>query len=268
MAPPRHLLVWLAVLTSGATAALGWMGWQMLRQERDVESQRAQERLEHHADRIVQELERHLSDIDSRLSEWLSTPVTREEPRPAALGRGAVMSRVATRAVPAGALVFQPVVPARPEPRDGLFLEAERAEFQRRDYAAAAQSYRRLARSSDRAVRAAALMRLGRVLTTSGRPGAAIEAFDEMAALDDVPVAGLPAELVARVARARLLGRLKREDQARAAAAEVVDDLRRGRWAVCTSGTKRSAPAGSSISRSRTARASAARARSIRPPPL
>src|ERR1051325_6665594 len=50
--PPRKLLLILFLLTLVSVSALAWFGWRLLDQERMVEAQRTQERLEHAADRL------------------------------------------------------------------------------------------------------------------------------------------------------------------------------------------------------------------------
>jgi signal transduction histidine kinase len=74
-------------------------------------------------------------------------------------------------------------------------------------------------------MRAGALLRLGRALIKSGKRAAAIEAYERLAALGEVRVAGAPAELVGRHARAKLLA-------ARAEADSLRRDLETGRWAL------------------------------------
>lgn len=51
----------LAVVTIASAGSLSWLGWEMLRQDEDVEAQREQERLEHQVDLAVQSLERLLT---------------------------------------------------------------------------------------------------------------------------------------------------------------------------------------------------------------
>lgn len=230
LAPPRNLLLALAALTIGSAAALGWLGWQILQQEEIVEAQRAHERLEHDADRAVQDLERQLSDIDTLLTEWTDAASAAED-APAA-GLGVIFTTSGFRTIPPASLLFHPVLPARAEPSDDLFIDGEKAEFQRRDYVSAAASYRQLARSRDAATRAAALMRLGRVMASARRHEESLTTFEHLAALGDVPLIGLPAELVGRHARLPLLRTVGRVDAARTEAAALVQDLQRARWTL------------------------------------
>ena len=55
--PPRLILTPFLSLIAVCAAALGWLGWQFLIQDRAVERQRAQESVESAADRIANALE-------------------------------------------------------------------------------------------------------------------------------------------------------------------------------------------------------------------
>ncbi len=56
--PPRAVLTLFLCLMLACALALGWLGWQVLVQDRAVEAQRRQERLESAADRAVTAMER------------------------------------------------------------------------------------------------------------------------------------------------------------------------------------------------------------------
>jgi threonine/homoserine/homoserine lactone efflux protein len=56
--PPRAVLALFICLMTACGLALGWLGWQVLVQDRAVEAQRRQERLESAADRVVTAMER------------------------------------------------------------------------------------------------------------------------------------------------------------------------------------------------------------------
>ena len=62
----------LAAVTLLSAGSLSWLGWQMLRQDADVEAQRQQERIDHQADLAVQSLERTLAATEERLADWVS----------------------------------------------------------------------------------------------------------------------------------------------------------------------------------------------------
>ena len=132
-------------------------------------------------------------------------------------------------------LAFYPLLSALPEPPESLFAAAEADEFQRHAPAQSADAYRRLARSSDRAVQAASLVRLARVLRQLNRADEALQVYQELARLENVAVVGAPAALVAQDAEMRLLEQLGRHEQAQVLASALQQDLASGRWPI-TSG--------------------------------
>jgi signal transduction histidine kinase len=72
--PPRPLLVAFLAFALAPVAALGWLGWRLLEQERALERQRAHERLQNAADRVAATLARQLTQIEGRLGSLLVTP--------------------------------------------------------------------------------------------------------------------------------------------------------------------------------------------------
>jgi signal transduction histidine kinase len=219
----------LAAVTLLSAGSLSWLGWQMLRQDADVEAQRQQERDDHQADLAVQSLERALATTEDRLADWVSRPDT---PIPEPGDGGVIVTFTAATAVPSPSshLLFFPDIPHQPEPPSQLFADGEVAEFQQHDALRAATIFRRLAASPDRAVRAAALMRLGRTLRAAGRLADSLDIYANMAALGDVSVVGLPANLVARSARIQALIALDRRNDAQREARALGEDLIGARW--------------------------------------
>lgn len=222
----------LAIVAVASAVTFGWAGWEMLRQESAAEEQRERERLENRADRAVQTIERVLGEVDQQLDARIAAP---RAAHPATLGLVLVFDERSIQPVSPSILVFYPVLPAQPEPLESLFTAAETDEFLRHALAQSADAYRRLARSPDRAVRAASLVRLARVLRGLNRSDAALEVYREMARLEDVQVIGAPAALVGRDAEMRLLEQLGRHEEADVLARALQQDLATGRWAI-TSG--------------------------------
>jgi signal transduction histidine kinase len=101
--------------------------------------------------------------------------------------------------------LYQPIVTAAEEVPESSFEAAEQLEFTQSNLTGAAVAYRRLAESSKPALRAAALVRLGRVLRKSGNRAGALDAYSRLLHEGNVEVAGQPAELVARQGRCRTL---------------------------------------------------------------
>ena len=232
--PPHSLFAILAVIAIASAATFAWAGWEMLRQDRAAEEQRERERLESRADRAVQALERILSGVDEHLAARAAAPLAALPDAPAD-GVVLVFDRQQIHPVAPATLAFYPVLQTRAEAPASLFIEAEADEFQRGALPQAADAYRRLARSPDRIVRAASLMRLGRVPRQLNRDEDALAVYGEMAALDDVPVVGLPAGGIGRDAQMRLLDHLGRREDAEKTARSLQHDLMTGRWRL-TSG--------------------------------
>jgi hypothetical protein len=61
LSPPRRLLALFFAVTLAPAAGLVWLGWRLLEQDRQLETQRAMERRESAADRIVGILQQELS---------------------------------------------------------------------------------------------------------------------------------------------------------------------------------------------------------------
>jgi hypothetical protein len=184
----RRLPVLLAAATLIPVSALAWLGVRTLQQDRELDGQRRRERLEVAAARVALEIDRQLQDIEQEL----------------AVGEGVRFRADGIESRADMPILFQPVDTATPGPTPSSLAAAEIDEFQRRDLAGAAVAYRRLARSSESEIRAPALVGLGRVLRASGDYAAARGAYDDLARLGPLVVAGQPAELIARQGRVRV----------------------------------------------------------------
>lgn len=222
--PPRQLLTFYLAGTIAAAAALTWLGWRMLEQERALEAQRAQERLEIMCDRVTAIFQRSLDELAKQLS------------APAAMLPADAILMTADRknmqTQPAQRLVFYSVAAEAAGPPAGIFQDGETAEFAGSDLVKAISIYRRLARTDERLVKAAALMRLGRCLRKAGRPDEALQTYEDLARLGATPVEGIPAELVAREARCCVLETMGRRDLLEREAAGLYHDLAAGHWQI------------------------------------
>jgi signal transduction histidine kinase len=213
--PPRSLLLYLFVLTLVSVSALAVFGWRLLTQERMVETQRIEERLEQAADRITATLRGTLAETGERVA------APRWDPR----GEEGLLLQVGANslaALPRERLLYWPVAAPQAEAPAAAFAEGERAEFLENDPRKAADAYRRMTASPDAALRAGALVRLARVYRKAGDPRAA-ETYTALAAISGAKTAGVSAELVALHALAEISGR--REDGAR-----LLNGLRAARW--------------------------------------
>ena len=157
--PPRRLLALFLTVILVPAAALVWLGWRVLEQDRTVEAQRLQERLEAAADRATDALIRRLKELES---------IPRQDLPDGALG--VAFSAKGVVAQPPGRLLFWPTAPLVSGPPVGTFVAGEVLEFQKQDYPAAAEAYRQLAASGDPAIRAGACLRVARCLRKSAHP--------------------------------------------------------------------------------------------------
>jgi signal transduction histidine kinase len=219
--PPRNVLALLVAVASLSVAAMAWLSWRLLEQDRELEKQRIQERLERGADLVAASLDLSLSELENQLS-GLSDPG--EDALSVTFSPQAVVAR------PEGRLLYYPYVQHVREPSAAVFAAGETLEFQRQDYAGAIAVFRVLARSGDPWTRGGALLRLGRNLRKSNQIPEALAAYDELVGLGATPVGGDPAELVARQARCDLLGQMNRLSELRREARSLDADLQKGRW--------------------------------------
>jgi signal transduction histidine kinase len=224
--PPRLILTLFLSLVAVCAAALAWLGWQFLIQDRALERQRAQESVEGAADRIVDVLELEVAKLDEAVRSPDSDP-------PSGPGVARLVSNgKSIRVEPAGSLLWYPWLPAPSTPDSRRFEAAEELEFRRHDLGRAAAAYRRLASSRDEAIRAEALVRLGRVLRRGGKPDEALAAYRALFALGNVQVAGMPAGLIARTASCAVMEEAGRRPEAEREALALHADLLGGRWPV------------------------------------
>lgn len=212
LTPTRTLLLLLFLVTLASVSTLALFGWRLLQQQRMVEAQRSQERLEQAADRITAIARGTLAEFSERLSAGLVVP-------------GDVLftlSAASLDAMPSGGLLYYPFPPPDPEPHAKLFAEAELFEFSASQPNEALRIYERLSNSKDASIRAAALLRAARVLRNLGRLNESMTAYRELAGID-VNVAGVPAGLLAKHALCEL-SKSPRD------ALELRNDLSSGRW--------------------------------------
>jgi signal transduction histidine kinase len=203
-------------------ATLSWLGWRLLAQDRVLERQQVQQRTERAADMLVAALQRAIAVSEQRLAagagpEGGAVVVTFRDGR--------------VDASPPHGLAYFPVIAPLPEATTAAFANGDDLEFRRRDAAAASTFFGALAESSDRAVRAGALVRLGRTLRRMGRVDEALSAYDRLSEMDDVAIGGAPAGLVGTYARCRLLEE-RQSPGLRTEADRLQRQLQSSRWAL------------------------------------
>ena len=219
--PPRNVLVLIIAVLAVSVFALAWLSWRLLEQDRALENQRIQDRLEDAADLIVSSLDLGLSDLENRLP-------TLSDPGEDALS--VVFSPGNVECHPAGRLRYYPFIPPMREAPSIMFDAGETIEFRRQDYPGAITAFRALARSKDPLIRAGALLRLGRNLRKDNQLNEALIAYEDLAKLGLTPVSGDPAELLARQARCELLKELNDSQGLQREANSLDADLQNGRW--------------------------------------
>ena len=218
--PPRSLLLLLFLVTLVSVSALAWFGWRLLDQERVIEAQRAQDRLEQASDRIAAVARGALAETGERLGSWLIAPPLDGKPEEGLL---LIVSGNYLVALPPHRLLYRPTPAPQPEEFPDTFAEGEVLEFQQLLPARAVDWYRRLVDSPNAGVRAGALMRMARVLRKTGRTEEARAAYIRLENSGEARVAGVPAELIARHALSEISS-LKTDAQA------LQHDLLSARW--------------------------------------
>jgi signal transduction histidine kinase len=220
------LLLSFVAVTIVPVATLVWLTTRIVRQDRALEQQTVRDRLERAADLIVATVERDLARFQGDLTTGLDS---------ASAGRADAISIsfIGDRVIadPRARLLYYPATsPSRSEPSGAVFASAEALEFQRQNYSAAISALAPLAQSRDSLIRAGALLRLARNHRKNQQPDRALAAYDDLSKLGNLPVGGVPAELLAREARCALLAESKRAVELLREATALQGDLTRGRW--------------------------------------
>ena len=218
---PRVAL-FIAVATAVPLAALFWVGWRVLEQDRAHEDEQIRQRVERAADIAAAALQRAVAASERRLAEG-----SKDWPD------GAVAMTMLGETVqiwPRERVAYLPVARQLPELSGAPFAAAEAVEFGRRDLNHAAAIYRDLAGSNRPDVRAGALLRLARCLRASGKQADALPVYARLLHEDGWAFEGMPVSLVARQSRCSLMEALKQVDDLRREAGALGSDLQRGRW--------------------------------------
>jgi signal transduction histidine kinase len=222
--PPAHLITLVIAITAVPMATLLWLGWRFSQQDRVLEHQQIQQRVERGADLVVAALQRVIGASEQRMAgdsrQWPDGAVVvtfRDE---------------AVEAFPRGHLAYLPVrAPLREAPAT-TFTAGENLEFRQRDPKAAVAVFHALAMSSGPATRAGALLGLGRNLHKLRRWDESLAAYGRLSEMEDVAVGGVPAALIGIYARCKLLNEQSRSEELRREAVALERDLRSGRWAL------------------------------------
>jgi len=224
---PARLLLLFIFLAAVPLAALGWLGWRLLDQDRALERQRVRERLAEDAGLLAAESERALGLWEIRLAGAIQLRV----PVPPG-GVFLVCSSKGVLHQQGVHLPYYPAVDSGGKSGSNSFNAAEIQEFQTGDLARAAAMYRKFAASSDQSQRANALMRLARSLRKQDDIQGALRAYMELSAMGDTIVAGTPAELLARGERVTLFRTGHDTDATERESHLLTDALEQGRYII------------------------------------
>ncbi len=223
---PRQVVVLFLAVAVVSTAALGWLTWQLLDQDDELEVARRRGELEQAADRMATTLVDALAGLE--------TLATADAAGAAAVPPDVTIVTIAPGGtnIRSGLLSFVPTRAPLPEAPEGMLAAANRAAEIEGDTAVARRLYAALAAGPGTPLRAKALVRLAALERRAGDPAAALRAYAALDVIDDAGVGGLPVSLIAQVGRAAALERAERIDELRAHARTFIDDLHRGRWAL------------------------------------
>lgn len=189
----------LALATLIPVGTLCWLAVRILQQDRELERQHRRETVEVAAGRLALEIERRLREIEELLAQGEGIPFQ--------LSDGG-------------------------EPDASVFTAGEIAEFQRQDLVASSKAYWRVAQSSNPRTRAAALVRLARVLRKAGNREEALKVYSELEGLAATLVAGQPAAILAMQGRCRVLEEAGQSEQLHEEALRLARSLDTARWPI------------------------------------
>ena len=194
---PRQLLALFLGTTLVLLTALGWLGWQSLQQDRSIEAQLVNDRVNTAADLIAAQIRQNLIDIEAELGRLSVLPADDLKRSAAnyskALGGDAlvvVFEGQRVLAYPADRLLYYPTLPDPVEAPPDRFSVGETLELRDRDYRGAAAYFAKLAQSSDHEVSAGALIRLARNQRKAGDHEAALATYARLATVNDASLFG------------------------------------------------------------------------------
>lgn len=220
--PLRRLVALVISVMVVPLIALPWLGWRLLKQDRALESQQVQQRVERAADLVVAALQRAMSASEERLAgnaaAWPDGAIA------------ATFGEAGVEVAPADRIAYWPVAPPMREAPTAVFTAAEQLEWRDGNLLAAITALSALEASADPAISAGALVRLGRTLRKARRNDEALAAYARLSHHDGVAVGGVPASLAAAYARGSLLEELRRLPALRDEGVALEQRLRAGRW--------------------------------------
>lgn len=211
------VLLFVVVMPPGVT--LMWLGLQLLEQDRSLLRQREFERRQAAAEAVTRSLEQSLAAAEH---------VLRQGTVPEGMARLS-LSVDGVDAIPRDRVLWVPQPRATRAAKTTPFMELERSEFRGRAESAL-ETYVTLARSADPTIRAGALLRVARVHRRQERWDAAVRAYRNLAAIGEVTIEGVPADLIARRALCAVLEESGNTNELQREAVALEHDVLAGRW--------------------------------------
>jgi signal transduction histidine kinase len=225
--PLQLRLVFLAVMLLLAST-LGWLGWRLLAQDRELAKQRTVDRQEVAADMVIAAFEKRFSEAEQNLARLLTGDEDVHEDGPLFVR----FSLNEIRTWPQHGLLYFPKLPQPPEPSASLFAVADELEFRKQDRPAAIAALRSFANGADPSVRAAALVRIARNQLHGGDHSDALKTYEQLSGLGAVVVGGMPAAYAASIGKLSVYEQRHDQPSAQATAQELQRDLDSGRWPI------------------------------------
>jgi signal transduction histidine kinase len=213
-------------------AALGWLGWRLLSQEKAIQEQQTRSRLEQSADALLTGFLRRMTEIEAGLTQIGSALPSRESGT-LQTGDGilVVFSTAGIETQPPNQLLYYPVPPSTIANVDTeIFAAAERLEFQAADFKGALAALSSLAANKDPQVRAETLLRMARIATKSGDTTGALATYAILVDEKLTSPLGAPYGLLSRFERSKLLAGSHQDAAARQEAAELWSALNSAQW--------------------------------------
>jgi signal transduction histidine kinase len=196
------------------TATLGWLGWQLLRQDRELAAKRIADQRDTGADLAVAALKARISAVEKDLAGILAGPDAIAKLAPA---EGAVFVEflpTGIRAWPEGRLIYYP--------------ESSQDECEASDV----KCQQEIPGPTTRHPTPTELLQLAAKQRQDGKIEEALKTYGQIVNLGGVPLSGRPAALIGELGILEVLGE-KQDRAALTAAATALDhDLHSGRWQI------------------------------------
>jgi hypothetical protein len=183
---PRRIALLSAAVMLAPLLTVGWLGWTLIAQERELDDKRVGDWLDSRAGRIASELERRLDRMVASLPDPSDEPARISDSSADAVSLTFTSGGI--RAWPPGRLPYYPAPPVvEKAPPDGLFAAADLLELRDRKYLDAVARLRLLLTAGDAAVRTRAWLGIARNYVHLEEFDKAFSAYAELERLGRTP---------------------------------------------------------------------------------